>query len=81
MQWLPPKESICQSLRNAVSLLLRTGIHFPMTLYDIPPSHRRCMHDRSLTHMIQLRGLALKYISILEYISIPKGNRGNIDYK
>lgn len=34
MQRLPPKESICQQSCVTVSLSLRAGIHFPMTLYD-----------------------------------------------
>lgn len=56
----------------------------PKILYDIPKTDFHlivmvCTIAHSL--MIQLRGLALKYINILEYISIPKGTCGNIDYK
>ncbi len=43
------------------------------------PSHRHYTHDRSFTHTIQLRGLALKYISISEFLlAYPKGTRATL---
>lgn len=36
MQWLPPKDSICQQACSAVSRSPRAGIRFPTTPRDIP---------------------------------------------
>lgn len=49
MQWLPPKESVCQQSFMAVSLS-GAGIHFPMTLCDIPQADFHLISAASLIH-------------------------------
>lgn len=51
--------------------MTQANFHLIVTVYAIAQSLR----------WYNLRRLALKYISLLEYISIPKGICGNIDYK